>query len=420
MNAVPAGPPILPVGSEPVSLVLPCLNEEASVGTCVEEALEAFDRAGLVGEVVVVDNGSTDLSAQVALDAGARVVHERRRGYGRALRTGIAAARGAIVVMADADTTYDLARIPEIVRLVLDGDADLVLGARLRGVSRRSMPLLHRFVGTPILSFLVARASGGTDVADSQTGFRAFRREALLGLGLTSAGMEFASEMLIRAARAGWRVREIDAQYRARIGASKLDPFGDGWRHLRLITLLAPDLVLIYPGFSALVLGCLLTLLALVSPAGVAVGSLRWQPVFFSTIALVIGAQSLLAGLVMAHRSSITTPAAKRRFAFVGRPAFLRRCVRGGAGAAVSGLILDMVLFGWWITGNPGSARELALASLAQSLLIVGSGVAMFGVVTRLILDRRRSEVGGAMLGLDDLASAAPIRSPHERSAVSA
>jgi hypothetical protein len=386
-----------------VSVVLPCLNEERSVGLCAREALEALTRAGFAGEVVVVDNGSTDDSVSIARASGARVVYERRKGYGSALLAGIEAALGEVVVMADSDFTYDLGRVPDLVRPVLEGEADLVLGARLAGATRETMPLLHRFVGTPVLTMLVRRASGGLAVTDSQSGFRAFRREAMLGLGVRGSGMEFASEMLIQAARAGWRVREIQTRYRPRIGESKLDTFADGWRHLRLITLLAPDLVLVWPGAASLVLGVVLSLWSLVSPGGLSVGSLQWQPMFFSTIAMVFGAQALLAGSVMAHRSSLLGGTVKRRFAFVGTPRFPAMCVHAGVGSVATGLVIDLLLFMWWVAGLPAPSRGTAIASLAQSLLIVGSTVAAFGVVTRLILDRRRREVGASVLGLDDL-----------------
>ena len=162
-----------------VSVVLPCLNEEESVGLCVHEARETLAASGLRGEVVVVDNGSTDASAEVAMSSGGRVVEEARPGYGSALLSGFDASRGEVVVMADADFTYDLGRIPELVRPVIEGRADLVVGSRLNSATRDTMPFLHRFVGTPLLTFLTARACGRRVVTDSQSGFRAFRRDAL-------------------------------------------------------------------------------------------------------------------------------------------------------------------------------------------------------------------------------------------------
>ena len=368
-----------------VSVVLPCFNEADSVGLCVKEARDALAGAGIVGEVVVVDNGSADGSGEVAEAAGARVVHEARRGYGSALRAGFAAAEGDVIVMADADSTYDLTKVPDLVAPIQRDAADLVLGGRLDAATRRTMPFLHRFVGTPALTFLVARACGGKVVNDSQSGFRAFRRDKLASLDVRSTGMELASEMLIRAARAGLRVMEVPAGYRERIGQSKLNAFGDGWRHLQLILLLAPDLLLIGPGAVLVLFGAVFAALGFLRPSGDEVGSQRWQPVFFSGIAIVLGTQALLAGAVLANRSSVASGAIRERFAFAGRPGFPGRCLAAGLGAIAAGLAIDFVLFIIWVQDNPQPSRGQALAALAHSLLIVGGTLASFGVVSRYL-----------------------------------
>lgn len=383
MRASTDGPSVDDPTRVAVSVVLPCLDEAASVGQCVKEALDALSSAGLCGEVIVVDNGSTDRSAEIARDAGARVVEESRPGYGSALLAGFAAAVGDVAVMADADLTYDLSRIPELVAPVLAGEADLVLGARLSGATRETMPLLHRFVGTPCITFLVARACGGRVVGDSQSGFRAFRREAVAELELESTGMELASEMLIRAARHNLRIHEIDTGYRARVGESKLDTFSDGWRHLKLILLLAPDLLLVGPGAVLFALGGLLSVIGLFAPSGVAVGSTRWQPVFFSGICMVLGVQALLAGAVVAYRSSLASRGVHRRFSFVGRPSFPGHCRLAGLALIVVGLVIDAALFFEWLGGGSSPpVSGLGEASLAQSLLIVGGTLASFGTVS--------------------------------------
>ena len=367
-----------------VSVVLPCLNEAESVGLCVEESLATLRAAGLTGEVIVVDNGSTDDSAAIAERAGARVVREARPGYGSALRAGFRAARCDVVVMADADFTYDFGKIPELVAPIARDEADLVLGNRFDGATRDTMPFLHRFVGTPVITFLVARACGRRVVDDSQSGFRAFRRACLRDLDLRSSGMELATEMLIRASRIGLRVTEVSTGYRPRIGDSKLSTFADGWRHLQLILLLAPDLLLIGPGVTLFALGVLLQILGFVAPAGVEVGSLRWQPVFFSGIAIVLGLQALLAGAVLAYQSSLSGTGALRRFAFVGRPSFTNGCVLAGVLSVVVGLLIDFVLFVVWVKGDSSPAsRAVNTASLAQVLIIAGGTIASFGVVSR-------------------------------------
>ena len=384
--------PSQPTDAPAVSVVLPCLDERDSVGACVDEARSALTASGIDGEVIVVDNGSTDGSADIATAHGARLVAEPRRGYGQALRAGFAEARGRVVVMADADLTYPLDRLGDLARPVLAGDADLVLGGRLAESGRATMPVLHRRFGTPVLTFLISRASGGLAIRDSQSGFRAFRRSAVDGLGLRSTGMELASEMLIKARRAGLRVREVPMGYRTRVGQSKLATFADGWRHLRMILLLAPDLILVWPGAVLAVLGLIMTIVSLVSPTGIDLGSLRWQPVFFSTIALVLGVGAFLAGAVLAHRSDVVTADVKRRFAWVGTRSFIRAAAIFGVLSVLAGLAIDIVLFFSWVNGGEPPSRGTALASLAQTLLILGPAVGGFGLIGRLIDERRTLE----------------------------
>jgi glycosyltransferase involved in cell wall biosynthesis len=365
-----------------VSVVLPCLNEAASVGLCVREATETMARAGISGEILVVDNGSTDASEEIARAAGARVIREKRPGYGNALLAGITAARGPIVVMADADWSYDFRKLPDLIEPIRTGSADLVLGTRMGAATRNSMPLLHRYVGSPFLTFLVSRAARGLPITDSQSGYRAFRREAALKLGLQSGGMEFASEMFIRAGHAGLRLSNVSTGYRPRIGRSKLSAFGDGWRHLKLIFLLAPNLLLVAPGIALFLIGLLLLLMSFVSPAGLAVGSIRWQPIFFSSIAIILGMQSTLVGMMLAHRSPLVTAGARSRFRFVGRAGFPAKCVAIGIAAFLLGLALDGYLFARWLSASPSASRALVLASAAQTLLIAGGSLVSFGFVS--------------------------------------
>lgn len=370
-----------------VTVVLPCLDEREAVGLCVAQAREALAQAGLSGEVVVVDNGSKDGSPEVAARAGARVIHESRRGYGRALRTGFENARGDVVVMADADGTYDLAKIGLITRPVIDGEADMVLATRLDGATSETMPFLHRYVGTPVITFLTSRASGKKVTKDSQTGYRAFRRDGVMNLGLAGNGMELASEMLIKAGRAGYRIVNIPGGYSPRIGDSKLDTWSDGWRHLKLILLLAPDLVLIGPGLVLAILGLFALALGFAQPAGVGVGSARWQPVFFSGIALVLGCQVFFAGAVVAHNSPLT-PASQTRFGFLRAPALARRSLGLGLIFALLGAVIDAGLFVSWVSNTaaaPTTGWRFGFASLAQSLLILGGSLAVFGVVARYL-----------------------------------
>jgi glycosyltransferase involved in cell wall biosynthesis len=217
-----------------VSVVIPCLDEAAAIAGCVAEARVAIAAAGLDGEVIVVDNGSSDGSGDLARVAGATVVGEPRRGYGAAYLAGFEAARGTYLVMGDADGSYDFA---ELVRFVeaLEGGADFVIGSRLQGrIQPGAMSWLHRYVGNPLLNGLL-NALHGAGVSDSHCGLRAFRREDLARLELRSTGMELASEQVIRSVQLGLVIRELPIDYRPRIGRSKLSPLADGMRHLRLV-----------------------------------------------------------------------------------------------------------------------------------------------------------------------------------------
>lgn len=370
-----------------VTVVLPCLNEKDAVGLCVAQAIEAMRSGGIRGEVVVVDNGSTDGSADIAAAAHARVIREPRRGYGRALRTGFEHARGTVVVMADADGTYDLSKLPELTRPVIDDEVDLHLATRLDGATRDTMPFLHRYLGTPVITYLTSRASGRKLTGDSQTGYRAFRRDRVLELDLVGNGMELASEMLIKSARAGLRIGNIEGGYNPRIGESKLDTWSDGWRHLKLILLLAPDIILIGPGLALAIAGVVALGLGFAQPTGVEVGSARWQPVFFSGIALVLGLQAFFAGAVVLTYSPVA--ASKRSsFAFLRNPLWPRRAVALGLLIAVLGMLIDLALFVVWVEGSnatPTTGVGFGFASLAQSLLILGGSFAVFGVVARFV-----------------------------------
>jgi glycosyltransferase involved in cell wall biosynthesis len=382
-------------GEIDVTVVLPCLNERDAVGGCVTEALEAMNAAGIRGEVLVVDNGSTDGSPEAAVAAGARLIREPRRGYGRAIRTGIAQARGAVVAMADSDGTYDLSKLPEIVRPVLAGDVDLNLATRLDGATRATMPFLHRYVGTPVITYLTSRASGRKLTGDSQTGYRAFRRDQMLSLGLVGDGMEFASEMLIKAAGAQLRIGNMEAGYSARIGESKLDTWSDGWRHLKLILLLAPDIVLIGPGVALAIAGLVALGLGFLQPSGVEVGSARWQPVFFSGIALVLGLQAFVAGAVV----STYSPVASKRssYGFLRDPRWPRRAIRLGLSVAAAGLLVDIALFVAWVQGAnviPTGGVRFGFASLAQTLMILGGSLAVFGVLARFARSSDDAQLG--------------------------
>jgi len=380
-----------------VTVILPCLNEQASVAQTVAEARSGLDRAALTGEVVVVDNGSTDDSVRLATEAGARVVHESVPGYGAALRRGITEAGGVIGVMADADMTYDLENLGELVRPVLAG-TDLVVASRLNGVNKGTMPLLHRVVGTPMLSFILRRVTHGkVAIRDSQSGYRAFDLSRMRSLRLQSNGMEFASEMLLRAGESGRSIEEIRLPYRHRTGESKLNPFADGVRHLKLLTLLAPKLALLWPGGLLAVIGLGLTVASLLQPEGLTLGEARWQPVFFGPIALVTASLLLVSYLVVGVATPLSGAGSERPGSPVSSRVLRRRLVLVGVSLAGLGIAINAVLFVRWASGAPAWTRSLALAGMAQALTLSGAVWATSAFLYWLL--QRQSEYGAGKGG---------------------
>ncbi|MBN1130188.1 MAG: glycosyltransferase [Chitinispirillaceae bacterium] len=230
-----------------LSIIIPCLNEEESIATCVKRALEGVTPTGLTGEVIVVDNGSTDRSVQRAADAGARVVHEQRKGYGSAYLRGISESSGRFLVFGDGDNTYDFRTIPSLIAPLQNG-MDMVLGSRFKGsIEKGAMSFSHRHIGNPLLTALL-NLFFHSSVSDAHTGLRAIRREALMRLNLKTTGMEFASEMIVAALRTKLHITEIPIVYSKRMGASKLNSLSDAWRHLRFMLLFSPTWLFLLPG----------------------------------------------------------------------------------------------------------------------------------------------------------------------------
>jgi len=379
-----AAPAAATIAADPyVSIVMPCLNEEQTVAVCVRKAVSWLERAGLQGEVIVVDNGSSDRSVELATEAGARVVHERRRGYGQTYLRGFTEARGEFIVMGDSDDTYDFSDLSALIEPLKHG-ADMVVGNRFAGgISRGAMPWAHRYIGSPIINFVI-RLFFGTRIGDSQSGLRAFRRTVPERLQLRSGGMELASEMIVSAARAGMTITEVPAPYAVRQGESKLNTVRDGWRHIRYLLLAAPDFLFTLPGLAMIGLGVVTTVLSFVAPAGVEIGSLSWQPVFAGTILLAIGVNSVLVGVVAKLYGATHGFRHEDRWVQLYRRWFHLEWVLALAAVVFcSGLLIDGVLFVVWAARShlPMGGQ---FAALAQTLLIVGAelGMAAFLVVT--------------------------------------
>ena len=239
-----------------LTIVMPCLNEAETVAICVRKAVQFIADHGISGEVVLADNGSTDGSRQLAADAGARVVPVAERGYGSALMGGILAARGEYVIMGDADDSYDFTNLMPFVEELRKG-ADLVMGNRFKGgIAPGAMPPLHRYLGTPVLSF-IGRLFFRSNIGDFNCGLRGFRRDSAIALGLQATGMEFASEMIVKAALAHQKISEVPTTL-SKDGRSRpphLNTWRDGWRHLRFLLLFSPRWLFFIPGLVLLTVG---------------------------------------------------------------------------------------------------------------------------------------------------------------------
>jgi hypothetical protein len=277
-----------------ISVVIPCLDEEQSVATVVTKALAGIAATGLTGEVIVADNGSDDASRECAAAVGARVIREERRGYGSAYLAGLAAARGRFCVMADADDTYDVTHLGSLIEHLEDG-ADLVLGSRFEGeILPGAMPWSHRWIGNPILTGIL-NVFFDVKVSDAHCGFRAVRRDALDVLNLQSTGMEFASEMVIKAFKRGLRVDEVPIVYHPRVGESKLHGFRDAWRHMRFMLIHTSTYLFVLPGGIATTVG--LVTLALLAASPALWGAAGTSIAIAAAIAAIVGAQVVQIGL---------------------------------------------------------------------------------------------------------------------------
>jgi hypothetical protein len=370
-----------------VSVVIPCLNEAASIERCVRRAREALEGQGWHGEVIVADNGSEDGSAELARDAGALVVYEPRRGYGSAYLAGFAAATGEYIVMADADLTYDFGDIPRFVE-ELDGGADLVMGDRMKGIQPGAMPWLHRYVGNPALTGIL-NLFFRTGVRDAHCGMRAVRREVLPRLDLRTTGMEFASEMVIRAGKARLEITEIPIHYHPREGDSKLSSFRDGWRHLRFLLVHSPNWLFIAPGAVLAAIGVIVSLTVLLQ---IQVFGREWDlhAMVAGALLMIVGTQVLALGLC-AHAYGTYFMGEQDPWFDRMRARFkLEHGLLLGGVCIFAGLVMAGVILGTWIDRGFGQLSEERLAILAATFLIVGLQIFFSSFLISILGLRRR------------------------------
>jgi glycosyltransferase involved in cell wall biosynthesis len=286
-----------------LTILMPCLNEAETIATCIDKAHGFLARSGVAGEILIADNGSSDGSVEYALARGARVIAVTERGYGAALRAGIAAARGRYVIIGDADDSYDFSRLESFLAKLREG-SDLVMGNRFAGgIAPGAMPLLHRYLGNPVLS-LIGRMFFRSGIGDFHCGLRGLRRDAILALDLRTSGMEFASEMVVRAALNGLVLAEVPTTLGVdgRSRPPHLRTWSDGWRHLRFLLMFSPRWLFLYPGAVLFALGLLGTLILL--PGRVMLTSrlgLDEHTFLVAAIAILVGVQVVGFGVIARH-----------------------------------------------------------------------------------------------------------------------
>ena len=371
-SAIGAGATLQPPAAPAVSIVMPCLNEEKAIASCITKARAALDKYGFDGEIVVADNGSTDRSPEIAAALGARVTTERRRGYGSAYQNGIAAAQGRYIVLVDADDTYDFDALNLFVD-ALDSGYEYVNGDRFGGqIMPGAMPWSNRYIGNPVLSGLL-NLLFHTGIRDVHCGMRALTRDAYERMRVTTTGMEFASEMVIHAARSDLRRTEVPIRYFPRTGDTKLHRVRDGWRHLRLILLYSPTALFLVPGLVLFVPGLLLMLLLTPGPLRLGGLVLDLHTMIACSGAVVLGLQVISLGLFaeaysVSHRLGARHPA----IAWLNRHASLEMGALLGVLMAVAGVVALAFVVVQRLKANFDAFYEIRLTVLALTLTVVG------------------------------------------------
>ena len=379
-----------------LTVLMPCLNEARTVSRCVEAARGFLQRAGVQGEVLVADNGSTDGSQDLAIAAGARVINVAERGYGAALLDGIHHARGRFVIMGDADDSYDFSALQGFVAKLREG-ADLVMGNRFQGgLAEGAMPRLHRYLGNPVLSF-IGRLFFRTPIGDFHCGLRGFSRSAIERLGLITPGMEFASEMVAKAALAGLRIEEVPTTLRpdGRGRPPHLRTWRDGWRHLRFLLLFCPRWLFLYPGIALLLLGAGGLALGLLDSGGAHAVPLGIHSLLFMGAAAILGVQLLVFALLTKWLAVLAGMVAPPPWMTRWAPVFrLEIGLLAGLAFFIAGLLWSLAItLDWGRAGfgplNPVETMRSVIP--AVTLMAFGSQVVMGSMFAGALLSSWRS-----------------------------
>ena len=356
------------LGMPSLSIVMPSMNEEETIRICIQKAQTIFKKYDIEGEIIIADN-SSDKTAEIAASMGAKVIGPIK-GYGNAYLKGLAEARGDYIAIADADNTYDLLELDKFLDPLMAGEADFIMGSRLKGeIKKGAMPWLHQYIGNPLLTGML-NILFKTKISDAHCGMRAFTKEALEKMNLKTHGMELASEMIIEAARCGLRIKEVPITYYSRKAPSKLRSFQDGWRHVRFMMLYRPVPFLYLPGAFVFILGFLITASLLLTESA---AYNRLHSFILGSMLLIIGGQILATGGYMKtygliHGMYRDDRKGKKLLSYHS----LEKELLGGSLILGSGLVLGLKVTYTWISSGYGSLEEVESAVISMVLAAVG------------------------------------------------
>ena len=359
-------------GNPEISIILPCLNEEKALGTCLDDIKQVINKNQLDAEIIVVDNGSTDKSCEIALEKGVKLVKEPRKGYGSAYLKGFKEALGNYLFMADADGTYDFLEIPKFIEGLKEGN-DLVMGNRFANkMKKASMTWSHRYIGNPILSGIL-RLFFNAKVKDSHCGMRAIKKDAYEKLGLKTTGMEFASEMIIKAGKKNLKIKEIPINYHERIGKTKLRSLPDGWRHLRFMLLYSPLFLFLIPGLILFTLGFLSGALLYFNKLEILGTKLYYHPMFLSALLIIVGYQLIIFALfaktyAITHLGEKETKTLKKIY----QNLTIEKASIVGIILALIGTIIYIYIFVGWVSSGFSGLDQIKNSILALTLIVIG------------------------------------------------
>jgi glycosyltransferase involved in cell wall biosynthesis len=366
-----------------LSIIIPCKNEEKTIGICIEKAISTLKKEGIKGEIIVSDN-STDKSADIAIELGARVVVPKDPGYGNAFIEGTKHAQGKNFLFVDADNTYDLKELVKFIKPLLEEKTDLVIGSRIKGdIKKGAMPWLHRYIGNPLLTWTLNKLFN-TNICDAHCGMRAISREGYEKLNIKSEGMEFASEMIIEAARKNLRILEVPISYYPRISPSKLDSWLDGWRHLRFMMLYNPTPFLFIPGILIFLLGVIIVFIMTMSGDIITKG---FHSFILGSLMAAIGIQMISTGgyikiYGIVHnkidKTGITAKILDYHSLEIG--------LIIGIILVSGGFIFGMEIISRWISSGFGSLYELRNAVIFMALISIGMQIIFSTLIISIFL----------------------------------